>query len=398
MIISRRQREALLDEMTRMLANKQHVAFANHAKIAERVSNGDLSFYIDSPNKEFIIKYAQNTMRFNAKEKTFSELNALIFANKNRLTGISDTVKNESTVALSSKWGYEHEKNLRTIMAKWNPSGINIGAGTVKITGITDEYKYSEQHLLTYEYWKDHEQQKDEEDEENYDERYAFKNHTHNDLVNKTEFNISLQGKSNVGHTHDGLWERDDIIDLIEETTEEPWYTKLFRGLKDIVGIAADAGEIGYIYALQNQVNALYAAMASNGLIDVVQSGADMFNGITGVVNGISSKLNLVTNVLNSISKVVPQLSDAIDAIVTPIQQVADALDNLDGLTDLFDDVTNTEDFFNRIAHHISETGSIDDLKVKLIPDTFDTISSGNINSGNILETIADIPTNIRTA
>ena len=41
MIISRRQREALLDEMTRMLANKQHVAFANHAKIAERVSNGD---------------------------------------------------------------------------------------------------------------------------------------------------------------------------------------------------------------------------------------------------------------------------------------------------------------------------------------------------------------------
>ena len=78
-------------------------------------------------------------------------------------------------------------------------------------------------------------------------------------------------------------------IDLIEETTEEPWYTKLFRGLKDIVGIAADAGEIGYIYALQNQVNALYAAMASNGLIDVVQSGADMFNGITGVVNGISS-------------------------------------------------------------------------------------------------------------
>ena len=70
--------------------------------VIERVSNGDLSFYIDSPNKEFIIKYAQNTMRFNAKEKTFSELNALIFANKNRLTGISDTVKNESTVALAT--------------------------------------------------------------------------------------------------------------------------------------------------------------------------------------------------------------------------------------------------------------------------------------------------------
>ena len=51
-----------------------------------------------------------------------------------------------------------------------------------------------------------------------------------------------------------------------------------------------------------------------------------------------------------------------------------------------------------RVLYLDPETGSIDDLKVKLIPGTFDTISSGNINSGNILETIADIPTNIRTA
>ena len=79
---------------------------------------------------------------------------------------------------------------------------------------------------------------------------------------------------------------------------------------------------------------------------------------------------------------------------MTPIQQVADALDNLDGLTDLFDEFTNLNDFVNEVAHHISETGSIDDLKVKLIPDTFDTISGGNINSGNILETIADMPRN----
>ena len=35
MILSRRQRESLLDEMTRMLANNQHVAFANYSKQKE---------------------------------------------------------------------------------------------------------------------------------------------------------------------------------------------------------------------------------------------------------------------------------------------------------------------------------------------------------------------------
>ena len=52
MIISRRQRESLLDEVSRMLANKQNVAFANHAKIADRISNGDLALYMDSAKKE----------------------------------------------------------------------------------------------------------------------------------------------------------------------------------------------------------------------------------------------------------------------------------------------------------------------------------------------------------
>ena len=57
MILSRRQRESLLDEMSRMLANKQTVAFATHSKISERVSNGDLSLYINSPDKEFVKQY-----------------------------------------------------------------------------------------------------------------------------------------------------------------------------------------------------------------------------------------------------------------------------------------------------------------------------------------------------
>ena len=49
-IISRRQRLLLLNDVSRMI-NNINCAFANHAKIAERVSNGDLTFYIDSPKR-----------------------------------------------------------------------------------------------------------------------------------------------------------------------------------------------------------------------------------------------------------------------------------------------------------------------------------------------------------
>ena len=58
--ISRRQKDILLNDVARMINNNNHTAFANHAKIAETVSNGDLKFYIDSPKKEFVIKYKQN--------------------------------------------------------------------------------------------------------------------------------------------------------------------------------------------------------------------------------------------------------------------------------------------------------------------------------------------------
>ena len=37
-----------MDEMARMIANKQTVAFANQSKVAERISNNDMSLYIDS--------------------------------------------------------------------------------------------------------------------------------------------------------------------------------------------------------------------------------------------------------------------------------------------------------------------------------------------------------------
>ena len=89
MIISRRQRDSLLDEVSRMLANKQNVAFANHAKIADRISNGDNALYIDSTKKEFVMKYGNNNIRFSAKDKQISDINNILFSNNSTIEGIT---------------------------------------------------------------------------------------------------------------------------------------------------------------------------------------------------------------------------------------------------------------------------------------------------------------------
>ena len=91
MIISRRQRESLIDEMSRMLANRQHVAFANHVQIAERISNGDLALYINSPNKEFCFKHTDNIIRIKPKDLTIENINQIVFKDKSVISGITDT-------------------------------------------------------------------------------------------------------------------------------------------------------------------------------------------------------------------------------------------------------------------------------------------------------------------
>ena len=211
MILSRRQRESLLDEVAKMIANKQNVAFANCSKISERVSNNDLSFYINSVDKAFIMKYANNTMTFNCKEKTFSELNALIFSNKNKITGISDTSKNDSNIALSTRWAYNKDIETLKRMRKYNPDGLS-GSGTVDIIGITDDNTYSQQHLLTYEYWKEHQEEQQEEDEKNYDNRYAMKDHIHQEYATKQELLL----KSDITHDHSDKYLTKDELNKIE--------------------------------------------------------------------------------------------------------------------------------------------------------------------------------------
>ena len=460
MILSRRQRESLLDEMTRMLANKQTVAFANHSKISERVSNGDLSFYINSPDKEFVIKYSNNTMKLNAKDKTFSELDALIFSNKNKITGITDTGQNSSTISLSAKWAYNKDAETLKRMKKYNPKGVS-GSGVVEIIGITDENKYSQQHLLTYEYWKDNQEKQEEEEQQNYDERYAFKEHQHqqyadkqhlheqyalkeelntkadlthlheqyalkteldskadklhqhseysltthqhpeysltthqhseysltthqhSDYATKAELFLQLAGKSNSDHTHDGLWTKKQIVDLIDDETGTPWYEKLFKGLEVINEVAQD----GYIYWLQSQINTIYGMLAANGITDAAQS----ISGLGAVVQGVASKFSNVANALDWVGEKFPKLQNTISKITTPLRNVANHISGyqklIDNVVDTVDDMIELDDFAGQVAHHIDHVGTIDDLlRTELLPDTVDVATQGASTGAKVLE------------
>ena len=384
MILSRRQRESLLDEMARMLANKQTVAFANHAKIAEKISNGDLSLYINSPDKEFVIKYSNNTMRFNAKDKTFSELNALIFSNNNKITGITDSGQNSSTISLSAKWAYNKDIETMKRMKKYNPKGVS-GAGVVEIVGITDEGKYSEQHLLTYEYWKDNQEKQEEEEQQNYDERYAFKDHQHQQYADKThlheqyptrdELTTLLTTKSDITHDHkDKYLTKDEIIDLIDDETGTPWYETLFKGLETI----HDLGQDGYIYWLQTQVNTIYGILEAQGII--VSTGK--LSGLGATVTGVGSKLRSAADVFDAIGNKFNKVKGFTDTCSKYLNKGADMLTQFEKIRvefvqEIGADVEKLSnkfaDFFN--AHHIDHVGSIDDI----------------VDSGNVLPNLMDV-------
>ena len=377
MLLSRRQQDNLLDIMSRMIANKQQVAFANHAKETERVSNGDLNFYINSPDKEFVIKYSDKTMRFNAKERTFSELEALIFGNGNKITGITDTYSNSSTVALSAKAGKVLNEDMTDIKNKfkaWNPSlGFSLGYST--ITGITDEGKYSEQHILTYEYWKDHEEkckcsdeEKQQEQQQNLDNRYALKGHTHQGLHSDEEIKSIVEDKLS-----SKLWTRSELEDLIEDETQEPWWKKLFKGLE----VAGEVAQTGLILKLEGQIATLQAAMSANGIIDAGQS----MSGLGSVVKGVSGRVGKIAEVCDWVGQKFPKLADAMDTISGPIRTIADKIDSFSGVIDNFFDssggYTRINDYFEGMAHHIDRVGTIDDMIPDLLPDTVDVISGG---------------------
>ena len=381
MIISRRQRESLLDEVSRMLANKQNVAFANHAKIADRISNGDLALFMDSAKKEFVMKYGNNNIRFNPKEKNITDLSSIVFSDKSTLQGITSTPSSNDKIAISSKWAYTHYQDTLKRMKKWNPEGLNIFQGEATITGITDEGKYIEQHLLTYEYWKDHQEKKEEEEEKNYDERYAFKDHTHEQYANKQHVHSEYSSISHLhderyalkDHSHDEYLNEEEIIDLIKDETKTPWYEKLFKGIEVISDVAQD----GYIYWLQTQIQSIYATLAANGIVDTGQTAT--LTGIGAVATGVASKVLKLADGLSYIGSKFESVSGIVNKITSPIRTVANHLQGYQQIFDVIDDVQDLAGWTTQTAHHIG------DVTTSLLPDVTETITKGATTAQKIL-------------
>ena len=150
----------------------------------------------------------------------------------------------------------------------------------------------------------------------------------------------------------------------------------------DVIGeIAQD----GYIFALQSQINALYSAMAANGLVDAAQS----VTGVAALAQGIASKFSAVANGLDWIGTKFPKLANTISKITGPLRTVANHIAGYQEIIDTFLDIgdqTGLTDLLNTTAHHINHVGSIDDMmKTKLLPDAFDTLSQGTTTSSSII-------------
>ena len=391
MILSRRQRDSLLDEMSRMLANKQTVAYANHAKISERLSNGELSLYMDTNTKSFIMKYAERQMKLNAREQTMSELKALIFANKKgTIKGITDKPANDSTLALSAKYGYDQENEWKKKFKGYNPKTLLQSGREVTITGITDENKYMTQHLLTYEYWKDNEEKckcKDQqEQQENYDQRYAMKQHTHQQYIELVTGDNRYAFKD---HNHKEYLNKPEIEDLIDKKLEPPWYEKLFNGLESLV----EVGQTGYIAALQAQIDACYGILTANGFVDTMQSAGSLIGMVSDIMGGLSD----FADVAETVGEWIPELNGTIQQITSPIREMSNVIHSYSEMIDeVFQNVENPPDWMKKVAHHIKHTGTLDEfLKNSKLPDAIDTISSGATSSGNIvsegISTIRDL-------
>ena len=207
---------------------------------------------------------------------------------------------------------------------------------------------------------------------------YSLTTHQHSDYATKAELFLQLAGKSNSDHTHDGLWTKKQIVDLIDDETGTPWYEKLFKGLEVINEVAQD----GYIYWLQSQINTIYGMLAANGIADAAQS----ISGLGAVVQGVASKFSSVANALDWVGEKFPKLQSTISKITSPLRTVANHISGyqkiIDNVFDTVDDMVELDDFAGQVAHHIDHVGTIDDLlRTELLPDTVETVTNGTIQT-----------------
>ena len=319
-VISRRQKEILLSDVQRMINNNNHTAFANHAKIAERISNGDLMFYIDSPKKEFVIKYGNKEIRFNCNDQQMTELKGIKFDDNSVIKGISDTTTPDSSnIALSTKWGKSHNHD-------------------------NDYSKKNHNHDSQYAA-KNH----------NHDSQYApivhdhpllaSTNHTHS-ISNVNGLQNALDQKANTNHTHFGIETEKQLIEFIQDHRKTTW-DYIFTGLS----VVAEVGEGLTLAGLVAEVNALASAVAGStginvgtsttklgtmltglsdkmkGFASFTQGLGDNFESIKGVTDTMAQYINKGSEYVGKAQKWIDGLADKFSSVNELYQRLPDILD-----------------------------------------------------------------------
>ena len=309
-VISRRQKELLLNDVSRMINNNNHTAFANHAKIAECVSNGDLKLFIDAPKKEFVIRYGKKEIRINCSEQSIKELESISFNDKSTINGISDSsTKSSSNVAISTKWASNTESTLNNKAEKYHKHN-----------------EYAD---------KDH------------THNYSPEKHTHSEYAT-TKHSHSEYAKSD--HTHWNLPnDQEGFEEAIMELVEG---TKAWRIIKNIFGViefASEAVQTGLIAHLETQITALWAAVGGNTAVDGVQT----MSTLGSALMGYSDMLKNAGDTIGKIGKVFEPINNVCQKVVGPINEAANTVGRY---AKIVDDYVSVHDI-NQIRELIDRIG-----------------------------------------
>ena len=343
-VISRRQKEILLSDVQRMINNNNHTAFANHAKIAERITNGDLAFYIDSPKKEFVIKYGNKEIRFNCNDQQMTELKGIKFDDNSVIKGISDsTTSDSSNIALSTKWGKSHKHD--------------------------DDYSK-----------KNH----------NHDSQYAAKNHNHdNDYApivhdhpllasaNHTHTISNVQGlqnalnqKANVNHSHFGIETEKDLIEFIQDNYKTTW-DKVFRGLS----IASSILDVFTLVGMQSEISALMASVsaltgvsgvgATSGIGTTLFGMKDTMKGLAGAVQGLGDNFESIKGVTDTLAQYINKGAEYVGKAQEWVDGIANKFSSVSDLYQRLPDMMN-------VGHQVGGPGV--DLMTAKLPSALNVV------------------------
>ena len=341
-IISRRQKEILLSDVQRMINNNNHAAFANHAKISDCVSNGDLKFFIDSPKKEFVIKYGNREIRFNCSDQQMKELKSIEFNDGSIIKGISDSsLIPSSQIALSTAWGSQIKRDIE------NKSS----------TDHNHDDKYAA---------KDHNHDEKYADINHTHNQYADKNHTHNQYANKNHTHTEYADKN---HTHYGLDSKDDLEDFIKEVTKDPWYVKLFKGVE----VVSDVAQYGMIAGMEAQIQAINGALSALTGMSASDLGLDAFNMTSSLgttMLGYSNKLSQLSNTVSAIGDHFSSIQQITEPLSNGLKTASDGVGKYAKIVDNFFDTPSAGDFTNVIARRMTVNPSAQ------LPDCIDLLTS----------------------